>query len=54
MAMHKKDAMDAHASHFEEKALMGEMLFEIEKKPIRQVLRENPYVFGLACVCQAS
>lgn len=34
----------------EDDALAGDLLFETEQKPIVQILRENPYVLGLACV----
>lgn len=42
--------MKPETTRFEDEHLAGELLFETEKKPIAQVLRENPYVLGLACV----
>jgi hypothetical protein len=48
-AMAEKD-MKPETTRFEDEHLVGELLFETEKKPIAQVLRENPYVLGLACV----
>jgi hypothetical protein len=47
--MAEKD-LKAETARFENEELVGELLFETDKKPVTQVLRENPYVLGLACV----
>ncbi|KIW01441.1 uncharacterized protein PV09_07199 [Verruconis gallopava] len=47
--MAEKLDLKAETARLEDEQLAGQMLFETEKKPIKQVLRENPYVLGLAC-----
>jgi hypothetical protein len=49
--MAEKTDIKAETARFENELFGQELLFEAEKKPIAQVLRENPYILGLACVC---
>lgn len=48
MSMDTKHNLKAEAAKVEDEHLAHELLFETEKKPVRQVLRENPFVVGLA------
>jgi MFS family permease len=46
--MDEKSDLKAEAAKVEDQQLAEELLFSVERKPVRQVLRENPYVLGLA------
>jgi len=47
----EKDEFKPDTNRLEDKELAGNLLFESEQKPVFQILRENPYLLGLACVC---
>jgi len=47
----EKDEFKLETNKLEDKELAGDLLFESEQKPVFQILRENPYLLGLACVC---
>jgi hypothetical protein len=48
MSIDAKHDLKADAARLEDAHLAKELLFGHEKKPVRQVLRENPYILGLA------
>ena len=48
MSTELKHDLKAEAAKVEDEHLAEELLFVTEKKPVRQVLRENPFVVGLA------
>lgn len=48
MSFDAKNDLKADTAKLEDEHLAEELLFTHDKKPVRQVLRENPYILGLA------